>query len=187
MFPKTQRHCTRWLHLEHPCTVNITLHSVLTLQCASVAHTVFTTKCILHWERMKLCTRQGLCTNLNASLLNFLVTAISHLSRSPGVEAKLEASSLATRPPICYLSKDQWNEGFPYCSAVQMVAFLLLLGWESIRVAARRELDPRMLWEKAPFHCLAIPMSHWLLDTVIGNKSCSPQTRPTGCYCFPFM
>lgn len=94
---------------------------------------------------MKLCTRPGHCTNLSACLLTFLVTAIPHLSRSPGVEAKLEVSSLATRPTICYLSKAQWNETSLYCSAVQMIAYIPPLGWEGTHVAARRELDPRLL------------------------------------------
>lgn len=96
---------TEKLHKVTPFGVSLSskyllAHSSLPTACGNSSHPIFATKCILHWPRVKMCTRHGLCTNPRAwtSLLNFLATAIPHLSRSLGVGAKLEASSLASRP-----------------------------------------------------------------------------------------
>ena len=118
-------------------------HSSHPAVCGGSSDPIFATKSILHWPRMKMCTRQRLCPNPKAyiSLPNFLATAIPHFSRSPGVGAKLEASSLATRP-ICSLAKAELNGASLYCSAGRMAAFLPPLGQENPCVAPKRELDP---------------------------------------------
>lgn len=106
------------------------------------SHPILATKCVFHWPRVKMYTRQELCTDPKASLslLNFLAIAIPHLAKSPGVGAKLEASSLSTRP-ICSSVKAELNGSSLYCSVAWMAALLPPLGQENPWVAPKREVN----------------------------------------------
>lgn len=142
LLPKMGRTCVSpaKLHKKSPsfCILLLALSSHPAVFICS-SHPIFATKLILHWPRMKLCTRQELCTNPKTcmSLLSFLATAIAHLSRSPQAGP---ISRLASRP-VFFSAKAELNGTSLHCSADQMVAFFPPLGWEKACEAVRRELD----------------------------------------------